>query len=384
MAILAALTDLYRGIYVGLPGDWSSYKAFRSCLDELDLKSSPGYPYSDSAPTIGEWLKATPLREYDEDRVEQLWYDVRRVMAGDFEHIFRVFVKNEPHKIAKVKAKRWRLIIASALSVQMVWRMLFRHQNDALNAHPYETPSKHGTVFCYGGWRRFLAYAHSKSLRYSRDISGWDVNAPGWALHLVGEWRALWPGITSEWRRIKDLLYKDAFSESKLLFSSGVVLKQQFDGFMKSGIYNTISDNTVAMVAMHILACLRSGMIFGSFAATGDDVIQSNVSDSYLEELEKAGCRVKEVHSHLEFMGMDFSKGSPEPLYFPKHVVSFATKTGLEEEVLDAYARLYTYSDKFPYWKRVAELLGISLRPQSYYRFWYSSPLAAVMSRLMG
>lgn len=379
---MAAVEELYAGIDARLPEKWNGYEYFRTCLDGLDNTSSPGFPYMKENSTIGKWLGADGLGNYNEYQVQRLWHDVQLVLAGQYNHLFRAFVKDEPHKMGKVTAKKWRLIIASSLPVQMVWRMCFKHQNDALNAHPYESPSKHGLVFCYGGWRRFLAYVQTNGLLYSRDISAWDVNAPGWVLRLVGRWRQGWSGITDEWIRVQEALYKDAFSASKILFSNGIVVEQKFDGFMKSGIYNTISDNSVAMVIMHVLACLRSGQKFGKFAATGDDVMQSIISDKYLDELEQAGCRVKEVLNHIEFMGTDYQKGYPEPMYFHKHLVNYVTKPGLEEEVLDSYCRLYAYSPKFEFWKKVAELAGVKTRTSSYYKFWYSSPMAKVMNCL--
>ena len=145
-AILSVLEDLYRRVYEPLPDNWNSYEYFRTCLDDLDNSSSPGYPYMREAPTIGRWLGADGLGNYSEVQVSRLWYDVQKVLAGTFEHFFRAFVKDEPHKKAKVLDKRWRLIIASALPVQMVWRMCFKHQNTSPNRHPYDSPSKHGLV----------------------------------------------------------------------------------------------------------------------------------------------------------------------------------------------------------------------------------------------
>ena len=181
---------------------------------------------------------------------------------------------------------------------------------------------------------------------------------------------------------MQESLYNDAFTHSRILFSNGWVVKQCFDGFMKSCIYNTISDNSVAMVAMHILACLRSGQKLGKFAAIGDDVMQSIISDQYLDEIQRAGCRVKEVINHIEFMGADYQQGYPEHMYFQKHLINICCKPGIEEEVLDSYLRLYAYSGKFDFWKRLADNLGVKTRTPAYYKFWYSSPLAKVMNSL--
>lgn len=331
-------------------------------------------------PTIGKWLRVTPDGVPDPIQVERLWYDVQQVLAGNYEHIWRAFVKDEPHKVAKAEEGRWRLIIAASLPVQMVWKMCLEEQNELLN-RPYVTPSSHGLAFCYGGWRRFLATCRTRAIKYARDISAWDINAPGWVFDVAKDLRKRLYGMPdSFWCLTMDRLYEDAYADSKIMFSRGVVVRQEFGGFMKSGVFVTISDNSLAMVAMHVLACLRSGQCLGAIMATGDDVIQSHVSDSYIAALESSGCRVKEVLTRLEFMGTDFSTGEPEPMYFRKHIAALPTKGSVLEETLDAYARLYCHSDRYRFWTAVANRLGVSTRSRSYYRFWYDSPMARALS----
>jgi len=265
----------------------------------------------------------------------------------------------------------------------MVWRMCFAHQNDWLNQNPYILPSAHGLVFCYGGWRRFKQHCKTKRLRYSRDISAWDINAPGWVLKTVRDLRIRWGGPVS-WARTVTNLYADAFENAKLIFSNGLVVEQKFTGFMKSGLYNTITDNSLAMVSMHILAAYRARMLVGALWATGDDVLQENLSADYLVELEGLGCVVKEYEENLTFMGTNFDD-KPKPVYFLKHIVNFWTQKDFRPETLDSYARLYCYQNKeFSFWKEVAQSLEISLKSQAYYQFWYSSPFAKVWNAWLG
>lgn len=366
--------------YKGLPrasDDWMSYESFRAQINGLDNTSSPGWPYMKSATTIGKWLGADGLGHYDERQIAILWHDVQRVLANDYEHLFRVFVKDEPHKRNKIIANKWRLIIASALPVQMVWRMAFDHQNRWLNDHPYDTPSAHGLVFPHGGWRRFKAMVETEKLIYSRDISAWDVNMPGSIVYLVREFRKTAGGPAS-WLRVVDMLYRDAFRDAKLLFSSGRVVQQTYWGFMKSGLFNTISDNSLGMVGMHRLAATRARIPVGSIKATGDDVLQSIISDTYLEELELLGCKVKEITKAPVFMGTDFTD-RPKPVYFSKHVVNIASTTAELEEVLDSYVRLYCYSEHLEFWECLARELGIRIKSKRYYQFWYGSPIARLM-----
>jgi hypothetical protein len=307
-----------------------------------------------------------------------LWYETQKLIEENFSTIYRVFVKGEPHKLAKADKGAWRLIVASSLPCQMAWKMLFHHQNEMLNALAGEIPSAHGFVFCYGGWRRFQSMATTKRLKYARDISNWDVNAPGWALMAVRDFRKrLSPG-NPDWERIVDAAYSDAFENAQMVFSNGMMIQQTYVGSMKSGIYNTITDNSLAMVIMHIIASFRSSIPVGSIIATGDDVLQSNISDSYVEELEKLGCRVKMVETRLEFMGTDFTL-KPVPIYLGKNLYGLSFKRQVLAETLDSYARLYAHSPAQKIWYNLASKYSISLHSPAYYRFWYDSPLARVM-----
>lgn len=365
-----------------VPRDWNTRDRFDKLLMTLDYSSSPGYPYLREAPTIGQWLKTDTVGKFDLVQVERLWYDVQLVMSGNYEHLFRAFVKDEPHKKAKAESNRWRLIVASSLPVQMVWRMLYTEQNMALNKLHKLIPSKHGFVFCYGGWMDFVAEAKTKGLCISRDISGWDVGAPGWVFKVVGELRESWPGVDDSWIRTHRLMYADAYEHSKIIFSNGIVVQQQFAGFMKSGLFNTITDNSLAMGAIHSVACTRSGLPFGHYVVTGDDIVQSHISDLYLDSLYKLGCRVKEVLRHLEFMGINFSNGRPEPMYFQKHLYNLTVKTDFMSQIMDSYCRYYAESEKFAFFDQLSKNLGVPVKSRWYYQFWYSSPMASLYYRL--
>lgn len=356
------------------PIDWMDYNRYLKMLNDLDMTSSPGYPYMQAATTIGKWLKDDGLGNFDPVRVQILWSDVQQVLAGEYEHLFRVFVKDEPHKIKKVREKRWRLIIASSLPVQMVWRMAFKHQNDWLNERPYEIPSAHGLVFPHGGWMRFKAHLDSKGLNWSRDISAWDINMPGWVVDVVRKFR-LSQGGPSSWERVVNQLYADAYQRAKLIFSDGTILQQQYTGFMKSGLFNTISDNSLGMVPMHVLASWRSGLPVGSVWATGDDVLQTHMSDSYVVELEGLGCVVKEVEKAKVFMGTSF-ENKPFPMYFSKHVVNFSSSREYLGDILDSYMRLYCHVPEFELWRQVAIVMQLPVKPRFYYQFWYDSPFS--------
>lgn len=358
--------------------DWFTRQRFEQCLLDLDFTSTPGIPYMSEQPTIGKWLGWDGLGHFDPSQVDRLWIDVQLCKAGMFDHKYRCFIKEEPHKVAKIKQQRWRLIMCAALPMQMLWRLAVKHQNQWLNDHPYDCPSAHGLVFCYGGWRKFQAHCRALGITTSRDISSWDVNAPGWVFKLIKEWRQR-AGGPDDWIRTLDVLYEDAFEKSKIKFSNGIVVQQTFGGVMKSGLFITIADNSAAQRLMDAGARLRTGLKRGALKCTGDDVIQSDVTDSYLDALEELGCVVKEVERALVFMGTDFSR-EPVPMYLEKHLVNFWTTSDNEAERLDAYCRLWCHDDKwFKFWQRLAQQSGVTTHSQTYYRFWYDNPLARVL-----
>jgi len=365
--------------------DWDSYESFRRQLLFLDNSSSPGWPYMREKTTIGSWLGADGLGNFDEMQVQRLWYDTQQVMQGKYRHLFRAFVKDEPHKKAKKLASKWRLIVAASLPVQMAWRLAFAEQNDWLNDNAYSTPSAHGLVFSSGGWKRFKAHCLTKKLKVSRDLSAWDINAPGWVLEAVKQLRIRLggPNPPRTWIDCVERLYYDAFSNAHVLFSNGAILRQLFEGFMKSGLFNTISDNSLAQGFMHLIACLRTMAGLVPWWATGDDVIHGEVPPQYVEQLELLGCKVKEIEEKLVFMGTDFTNDDgPVPVYFSKHIVKVCTAMDEETraQTLDAFARLYCHDEKkWLLWASIASKFSVNLRSRSYYRFWYDSPFARLL-----
>lgn len=175
--ILYECEQAYTSVIWQLPDDFDTRAAYERALMRLDMTSSPGYPYQKEAPTNGDWLKWNGV-QCDRMQVERLWYDVQLVLTDQWDHIIRVFVKQEPHKISKIAEKRWRLIMASSLCVQLAWHMLFDYMNDLEIANPYDIPSQQGIVLVAGGWKTFRRQWESKGYTCGLDKSAWDWTAP--------------------------------------------------------------------------------------------------------------------------------------------------------------------------------------------------------------
>jgi hypothetical protein len=384
--VLYSSEQLYDDARWTLEDDWLEYTGFLRAIERLDKASSPGWPLMREKPTIGEWLEWDGHRAGDVP-LQRLWLMVKSVLKGEFEHLFRVFVKDEPHTIKKRDEGRWRLIIASSLPVQMVWQMTFSTMNDLEILKAGVLPSVQGYVSSGGGWKFFYKRCKTHNLTTCLDKSSWDWLAPAWVFQadLLLRYR-LCNNPNPKWFQVATMLYRDAFADAKLLFSSGDVYQQQFGGFMKSGVLNTISTNSHCQVFIHLLASLRCGVTATGILACGDDTIQEPiVSPDYQDELEKAGCSVKIcTDERIEFMGYEYGP-EPEPLYFAKHVNSIATtKPDDLPDTLGSYARMYAYSDKFVFWQQLSARLGCAIPSREFCRYWFGSPLARVLTRVGG
>lgn len=357
-----------------LPEDFLEFTQFERILYTLDRTSSPGYPYCNEAPTIGEWLKFDGV-QFDQLQVHRLWVDVQNVIKGDFDHIFRVFIKMEPHTKKKEREKRWRLIIASALSVQVVWNMLFSPIQNLEIDNAHLLPSQQGMILCNGGWKLFLDIWTRKGFNCGLDKSAWDWTYPFWMLMLDLElvYRLGRGKRMQEWLNIALWLHKDAFQDARIMLSDGRIFQQVVDGMMKSGLFPTISKNSRGTIIAHIYNCILTNTpIYPLPAAVGDDSLQDEEQVKDLSGYEKMGIVIKEITRGLEFVGNTFTPSGPAPLYIKKHL--FKLPYVKEEHLttyVDAMARMYAHSEHYELWQALASVLRIPIHSRKYYQMWY-------------
>lgn len=144
------------------------------------------------------------------------------------------------------------------------------------------------------------------------------------------------------------------------------VLRQTVWGRMKSGWQLTISMNSFAQFAQHVVAMTRMQNYWRQAVAPlpqgslpriwvmGDDILlsypysddryqRSEFLKSYQEATETLGCIVKHVRFGREFAGFSFEQAGPVPLYKNKHIESLKwAETELEETLL-AYMIIYCF-----------------------------------------
>lgn len=343
------------------------------------MTSSPGIPYCKESPTIGKWLEWDGLK-VNPDKETRLWYDVQRVFKGEWQHEFRVFVKQELHAKHKAQEGRWRLITAAALPVQVVWHMCFQEQNKLFIETLYEHPSFQGFVAPGGGWKRLRAYLKYYKLNNCLDKSSWDVLAPGWVFRMTLLFRkhtckSFGLPHFGRWQTIAEALYADAYQNAILTFPDGSRFRQTFLGFQKSGVVNTIADNSIMQVELHAAACVRLGIPISRIIATGDDTVQEEIPENYVEVLEKMGCVVKEVVKGYQFMGFDHENFYP--MYPFKHLANVIyQKPQHLAETLGAYLHWYVHHPFYPRWVSVARKLGFDPGDPFSHKYWLDNPQA--------
>uniref|UniRef100_A0AB38ZKB8 RNA-directed RNA polymerase C-terminal domain-containing protein n=1 Tax=Suncus murinus ribovirus 5 TaxID=3139579 RepID=A0AB38ZKB8_9VIRU len=361
-----------------LPDDFDSYRVFRKILFRLEMTSSPGYPYNSIGPTNRDVLKFNGVT-FDEVRVASLWFDVQKLLSLEKNDlILRVFIKPEPHKLAKLQENRLRLIMACPLNYQIVWHMLFDYQNDLEIAQSYNIPSQQGIVLPLGGWKNYLRQWKAKGFDTGLDKSAWDWTAPYWALNLDLEFRKrMGRGRRmDDWNKLAGVMYKRMFHRAFLLLSDGRVFRQIHPGIMKSGCVNTISTNSHMQVMIHILACEDQNVDYEPLpACCGDDTLQKLSQAVDLSCYARYGAIVKSASADIEFVGHEFTRAGPIPLYHGKHVSKFMTvPDDILPEYLDSMCRLYCKNGVvFYFWMRMAEKLGLlnKLKSREYYQDWY-------------
>lgn len=362
----------YSGVRWKLDNDFDKFANFERCLYRLDFTSSPGYPYCMQSSSIREWLKYDGI-SFDKDRVEELWRHTQLVLEGKYLMFLRCFVKLEPHNLKKRDSKRWRLILMSPLCVQMAWHMMFAPSNDLEIKHAEEIPSQQGIVLPHGGWKRFRQIWISRNYDVGLDKTAWDWHVSRWLLDWCLELRyRLGNGTRLEqWLVYARRLYSDMFDNPYILLSDGRVFQQDVPGIMKSGVVNTISDNSRMQVFVHILVCLTNGYnVYPLPVCVGDDTLQQSSQTGDLHAYAEYGALIKQVSQGLEFVGHDFNSPSgPKPLYVVKH---FKGLLGQPKEnyaaYLDAICLLYVHDPKYFWvWRNIAFTLDIPVRSRSMY-----------------
>lgn len=217
----------------------------------------------------------------------------------------RVFVKNEPHKIEKIKQGRVRLIMSVSLTDKMIEMLLSRHLCKLEIAHWPLIPSKPGIGFTERD--NHLVYDDIMNaglpMCYA-DVSGWDMNVKEWMIHDEAEGIIkLCANPNNTWAH---LLRAKAYLESESIFqfSDGEMVMPTFKGVVNSGKLRTSRGNSFIRVRVADLIGSRK------IIAAGDDTVESFVEGA-LEKYADLGIVLKEyipVSDSFEFCSHKYER----------------------------------------------------------------------------
>jgi hypothetical protein len=245
----------------------------------------------------------------------------------------RLFVKQEPHKINKIKTKRFRLISSVSLIDQLVERVLFGVQNRKEIECWKLIPSKPGIGLTDDLARCVFNEVRNASNCYNMceaDISGWDWSVQLWELLADAEIRVrLSRGAHPLCKRAM-INRMQCLARSVFSLSNGKLFEQGLPGLMKSGSYLTSSTNSRCRVLDHHV--LGGNWII----AMGDDSIEADISTETESGAERYGalgkivgmydyCPVdqKGVTQDFEFCSQRFTSSGPIPQNWAKMLTKF-------------------------------------------------------------
>jgi hypothetical protein len=287
--------------------EWS--KAIDDIKDDIKPEASPGVPHAKVAKRndklmgiMGERLNDIVL-----DRVELILHtsiDKLKSMTRkerldrNLMDPVRVFVKNEPHKMEKIKTGRVRLIMSVSLTDKIIEMLLSRHLTKLEIQNWKVIPSKPGMGFTPSDSTAVYADVVGCGLPMSyADISGWDWNVKQWQVVDAARSAILLARDSS--LVYEHLMIAKAYLETESIyqFSDGTLVQPLFKGIVNSGKFRTSRDNSFMRVRIADLIGSRKTI------AAGDDSVENTVENA-IEKYAKYGIRVKEylpVSGSFEF-----------------------------------------------------------------------------------
>lgn len=272
----------------------------------------------------------------------------------------RVFIKDEPHKVSKMRAGRYRLIMVMSLEDQVLDRVLMSNWSEEEKF--WRIPGKSGWSPVPAGYR-YLNSAFPGDV-LATDCTAFDWTFPEWVAKALLQLRLdMMVNPSEAYIQVLSARWRAVLRDAIVRLPDGRRFQQNRWGLMKSGWFRTIAENSSAQVLINALAWYRSHptLPFPTIWTMGDDVLMSRPPQLDVVAFEKAlattGILVKASSNLREFAGFEFGAGTVRPLYAAKHkfALHFVLPTQAEE-IATAYSCLYalvTTSDLPPFMHKV-------------------------------
>ena len=203
----------------------------------------------------------------------------------------KVFIKNEPHKLAKIKAGKLRIISNVSIVDQLIERILCSKQNKLEIMNWQVIPSKPGMGLHDEGLQELYSEVMSAQQRMTlaeTDVSGWDWSVPEWLLKFDMRCRIKLSHAPENSAFARLLQFRGhAISNKVFALSDGSLYAQTVPGIQASGSYNTSSSNSRMRVSL--------GFAIGCswIIAMGDDDVEEEIEGAQQKYLD-LGFEVKD------------------------------------------------------------------------------------------
>lgn len=333
------VTTMLRAAKWHVPSDFMTYPHFLRVVFNVDMTSSPGYPYMKVASNNAQFFNYVD-GQFDSDRLQQIWIMIQNQINEKVSDPIRLFIKPEPHSIKKMETGRYRLISSVSIIDQIIDAMLHGELNQELIDNWIYTPVRVGWSPLNGGWRRMPFVPKQMAI----DKSSWDWTAQPWLFEVALEVRKrLCYNLTTKWADLADWRCQQLFGNPRFITSGGLLLRQLQPGVMKSGCYNTLMDNSIMQLILHAAVCHTLSIPIGGIIAMGDDTLQDDLPEplrsQYMAELSMY-CNIKVCKTATEFCGFTFHvSGEIEPNYRGKHAYKMLY---MSDKIADSMAESYT------------------------------------------
>lgn len=345
-----------------IPGDFMQYSHYLRVINQLDMTSSPGYPYLRRYTSNSTFFKCNQQGSKDPERVHTIWNLVcSRLREKDCDPI-RLFIKQEAHKNKKIETGMLRLISSVSVIDQIIDHMIFGDFNQMLLDNHGTQPVKTGWS-PYAGGHRIIP----KTKWLAIDKSSWDWSVQPWIIELELRVREiLCDNLSDYWKDLATWRYGCLFSNPVFITSSGHLFKQLKPGVMKSGCVNTIASNSIMQLILHTRVCVELKQPIGCILSLGDDTLQEIVGKEYLNLLSQY-CIVKHAKLENEFSGYRFSK-TIEPLYKGKHAFNLLhSDPKFLKDMLFSYKLLYHESYEIGFFNAMSKELNFDMPDEEYF-----------------
>nr|UQB76107.1 RNA-dependent RNA polymerase [Flumine sobemo-like virus 20] len=219
------------------------------------------------------------------------------LVKGMYVDPVRIFVKNEPHSLAKLAQCRVRLIMSVSIVDQLVERLLHEDQNAAEIAHWSSIPSKPGMGLDDNGISLLVADVIRRWPELDMaeaDISGFDWSVQDWELLSDAQRRSLLSGSDKDMARMLERTTQCL--KSVYALSNGVLIAQKYLAVQKSGRYSTSASNSYIKT--------QAAKLIGAEKAIsmGDDGLESYVERA----VEKYAALGHDLKSYTQCSGGAF------------------------------------------------------------------------------